>query len=566
MSQHYGEALAKDKLKLLAELIERAQIGQNELNEARKAAGKSKLDNKWTRGVNIVKTAPDYSPLLPKFLDKINDGKNVSHQEIYAAFEYIRKADDGLLAKLKITKGEEIHHAIGYAEFARSVEQLSVDDQVKAFTYLSANDFPLGTTPSNTKYGALGKIAHRNPNAVGNPAYLSAHFKNNGVPLQMDTVPNNFDEWVNVWENKIVPQAYTGAAVGRLVDGERVNKIFEAMETDPEGLAKIAQKHGTTPDQIVSAVFSREAIEDIGDSPTLKASREYAKKIGLDNTMSNFRQGKANEGLILDQLGEAGFNPEVVQRQLQTPESIDRSILRVDPREALENTTKILMSGGGVHTNSVARLQRKLEKEFAAAAGKEFRMDIPGAAEMGKAFKNNPFEALKGAALALDPEAVKSLFQGNPLEAANQAALGAGINAGVAEMLKVSPVQQARLASYASKIPGVASQLPKTLSFIGGAARFAGSVGGAVAGYQLADAILKGSTGAGFVDTIKQVQDKETTAEINEAAVKSAAKSKQLAAERELPKPIMDSDTIEKFATDPLNELEYGWKKLTGQV
>ena len=368
MSRHYGEALAKDKLKLLAELIERAQIGQNELNEARQAAGRPKLDNKWRRGVNVVKTAPDYSPLLPKFLDKINDGKNVSHQEIYAAFEYIRKADDQLLAKLKITKGDEIHHAIGYAEFARSVEQLSPDDQVKAFAYLSANDFPLGTIPSNTKYGALGKIAHRNPDAAGNPAYLSAHFKNNGVPLQLDTIPTNFDEWVDVWENKIVPQAYTGAAVGRLVDGERVNKIFEAMETDPEGLAKIAQKYGTTPDQIVSAVFSREAIEDIGDSPTLKASREYAKKIGLDNTMSNFRQGKANEGLILDQMGEAGFNPDVVQKQLQTPEAIDRSILRVDPREALDNTTRILRSGGGIYTNSKQLLLNK-RKLVAGAAG-----------------------------------------------------------------------------------------------------------------------------------------------------------------------------------------------------
>ena len=195
------------------------------------------------------------------------------------------------------------------------------------------------------------------------------------------------------------------------------------------------------------------------------------------------------------------------------------------------------------------------------------RLDfIPGAEEIGKSVARNPLEAVKGAALALDPDAVKSLFQGNPLEAINKSALGAGIGAGIAEMVKVSPVQQARLTSYASKIPGVASQLPKALSFIGGAARFVGPASTAVAGYQLADAILEGSTGAGFVDTIKQVQDKERTAEINKAAVESAKKSRQLAVEKELPKPIMDSDTIEKFATDPLNELEYGWKKLTGQI
>ena len=64
MSQHYAEALAKDKLKLLAELIERAKLGQDELNADRLSIGKSKLDNKWWRGVNIVKTAPDYSPCL----------------------------------------------------------------------------------------------------------------------------------------------------------------------------------------------------------------------------------------------------------------------------------------------------------------------------------------------------------------------------------------------------------------------------------------------------------------------------------------------------------------------
>ena len=191
---------------------------------------------------------------------------------------------------------------------------------------------------------------------------------------------------------------------------------------------------------------------------------------------------------------------------------------------------------------------------------------IPGAEEIATSAARNPLEALKGAALAVDPDAVKSLFQGNPLKAINQSALGAGIGAGIAEMVKVSPVQQARLASYASKIPGVASQLPKVLSFAGGAARYVSPVATAVAGYQLADAVLEGSTGAGFVDTFKQVQDKERTAEINQAAVESAEKSKQLAVERELPKPIIDSDTIEKFVTDPLNELEWGWKKLTGQV
>ncbi len=201
-------------------------------------------------------------------------------------------------------------------------------------------------------------------------------------------------------------------------------------------------------------------------------------------------------------------------------------------------------------------------------AGLELRADfIPGAEEIGKAIAQNPLEAVTGAAMNLaDPDAIKSLFQGEPKEALEKGAFGAGIGAGIAEVLKVNPVQQARLTSYASKIPGVASQLPKALSFVGGAARFVGPASTAVAGYQLADAILEGSTGEGFVGTIQQVQDKKRTAKINKAAVESAKKSKQLAVEKELPKPIMDSDTIEKFVTDPLNEFEWGWKKLTGQV
>jgi hypothetical protein len=349
MSQHYAEALAKDKLKLLAELIERAKLGQDELNADRLAIGKSKLDNKWWRGVNIVKTAPDYSPVLKKFLERTKDGGKLSHKEVYAAFDYIRKFDDNLLKKLKLTKGDQIHHAIGYSEFARSVSQLSPDDQVKAFSYLSENDFPLGTTPSNTKYGALGQPAHMNPDSVGNAPYLSAHFKNNGVPLKLDTIPTNYDEWVNTWTNKIVPQAYTGAAVGMLVDADRTNKIVDAMTANPEGLQVLAKKYGVTPEAIVSTIFNRSADAATGDSVELKASRAYAKSIGLDDTISSFKQGSANERLIIDQLDQAGMDPNVVQRQLPNPASIDGTIFKPGNavQEVLDNVSKIVINSGG---------------------------------------------------------------------------------------------------------------------------------------------------------------------------------------------------------------------------
>lgn len=349
MSQHYAEALAKDKLKLLAELIERAKLGQDELNADRLAIGKSKLDNKWWRGVNIVKTAPDYSPVLKKFLERTKDGGKLSHKEIYAAFDYIRKFDDNLLKKLKLTKGDQIHHAIGYSEFARSVSQLSPDDQVKAFSYLSENDFPLGTTPSNTKYGALGQIAHMNPDAAGNAPYLSAHFKNNGVPLKLDTIPTNYDEWVSTWTNKIVPQAYTGAAVGMLVDADRTNKIVEAMSTNPEGLEVMAKKYGVDPEDIISTIFNRSADAELGDSNALKASRAFSKSIGLDDTMSSFQQGAANESSIISKLDEGGFNFDVVKNQLPNPPTIDNTIFKPGnaPQEVLDNISKIVVNSGG---------------------------------------------------------------------------------------------------------------------------------------------------------------------------------------------------------------------------
>lgn len=386
MAIHYSSAITKDKLKLLAELIERAKLGQDELNADRLSIGKKKLDNKWWRGVNIVKTAPDYSPVLKKFLERTKKGSTLSHKEVYAAFDYIRKFDDNLLKKLKITEGDQIHHAIGYSEFARSVEQLSPDDQVKAFNYLSSNDFPLGTSPSNVKYGALGQTAHMNPSAAGNAPYLSAHFKNNGVPLKLDTIPTNYDEWVSTWTNKIVPQAYTGAAVGMLVDADRTNKIVDAMTANPEGLQVLAKKYGVTPEAIVSTIFNRSADAATGDSVELKASRAYAKSIGLDDTMSSFKQGSANERLIIDQLDQAGMDPNVVQRQLPNPASIDGTIFKPGNavQEVLDNVSKIVINSGG------ARFMLKSSKIAVPAAAGGLALSGLGAVAAEEQYKQEP--------------------------------------------------------------------------------------------------------------------------------------------------------------------------------
>jgi len=350
------------------------------------------------------------------------------------------------------------------------------------------------------------------------------------------------------------------------------------------------------------SVFAEVGLIRPEDFPYLhRAGQNLADKLGLDPKMvqaSSEEQVKALMPAILqqqDRFAETTATPQVQQQRSVFsrffPEIVDPStppeqiqLIKQATRET--SLPKIFAEAGSITYNPQKALEEfmagpeatlvknQLNKGRAKLGlpplkGIELRMMLfpPGAEEMGKAIARNPVEAVTGAAMNLaDPDVIKSLFQGKPKEALEKGAMGAGIGAGLAEVLKVNPVQQARLASYASKIPGVASQIPRALQIGGAVARFASPAAMAVGGYQVADAILEGSTGAGFVDTIKQVQDKERTAEINEAAVESAAKSKQLAVEKELPKPILDSDTIEKFVTDPLNELEYGWKRLTGQV
>jgi len=166
----------------------------------------------------------------------------------------------------------------------------------------------------------------------------------------------------------------------------------------------------------------------------------------------------------------------------------------------------------------------------------------------------NPFGASMGAATSIEPEAVKSLFQGKPEEAAKQAAMGAGVGALAQSVLSsATALDKARLA-----------QIPGAPAAAGAVGKLLGPAAGAVGGYQLADAILEGATGEGYVGTLQQVQDKERTARINQQMQESAEISRQQAIAQGKPDPMRSSDFIEKIVTDPLNELEYAGKQVLG--
>ena len=321
MRKHYSSGIARDKLELLASIIKRFP------NPDSVSEGTLKIQGKANRGLNAVLAAPDYSPLLQRFLDKIEDGKAInSHDEVHAIFEYIRKFDDGQLEKLKLTKGDEIHHLIGYSEFAQSIKGLSVDDQVKAFNWLSENDIPIGTTSPNVETGAFSKPSHRNPLAVGNPSWMSAHMKNTGMPHKLAKTPASFDEWVNAFSNEIIPKSYTGATIGRIVDGPRIQKVFDAITADPEGLEAFAKKQGVSSQDIISSVFSRSTDPTTNNSPALKAARKYARQIKLDETMKDFKQGAANQDEVFEIMKNLGFDVDAARNQLPTG-TVDANIL-----------------------------------------------------------------------------------------------------------------------------------------------------------------------------------------------------------------------------------------------
>ena len=158
-------------------------------------------------------------------------------------------------------------------------------------------------------------------------------------------------------------------------------------------------------------------------------------------------------------------------------------------------------------TENIGALRKYISSSF---KGGSFRLSfLPGAEELVQAVVKNPFGAAVGAASMIEPEAVTSALQGDYRQAAEQTAIGAGVGAGIQQALKVNPVQQAKLASYASKIPGVASRIPAALKIGAGVAKFAPPVLAGYAGYQFLNAIVEGATGNNLQETGVAAEEKK---------------------------------------------------------
>ena len=207
---------------------------------------------------------------------------------------------------------------------------------------------------------------------------------------------------------------------------------------------------------------------------------------------------------------------EDVKVGIQTDSPRVEAVRALDPRlkDAYKatNTAEDIVEMKGV-IKSIPNIKEQLIKTYQVLpklSKGSFRLSfLPGAEEMIQAVVKNPFGAAVGAASMIEPEAVTSAMQGDYRQAVEQTAIGAGVGAGIQQALKVNPVQQAKLASYASKIPGVASRIPAALKIGAAVARFAPPVLAGVAGYQMLNAIVEGATGNNLQETGVAAEEKK---------------------------------------------------------
>tara|TARA_X000001382_G_scaffold119232_1_gene99881 strand:- start:45 stop:1358 length:1314 start_codon:yes stop_codon:yes gene_type:complete len=205
---------------------------------------------------------------------------------------------------------------------------------------------------------------------------------------------------------------------------------------------------------------------------------------------------------------------EDVKVGIQTDSPRVEAIRALDPRlkdayKATNTAEDIAEMKGVIQTIPRANIIQTY-RSLPEFKGGSFRLSfLPGAEEMVQAIVKNPLGAAVGAASMIEPEAITSAFQGNYRQAAEQTAIGAGVGAGIQQVLKVNPVQQAKLASFASKIPGVASRIPAALKIGAGVAKFAPPVLVGVAGYQTLNAIVEGATGKNLQETGVAAEEKK---------------------------------------------------------
>lgn len=214
------------------------------------------------------------------------------------------------------------------------------------------------------------------------------------------------------------------------------------------------------------------------------AEAEYALKLGINSDKS--RRVVANELVVKEGIIKPGGDlwakdtPEVeviagrlhlAKREVGLQVAASHNPYKYqDPKDlAANNITSTMIKEWDV--GQLQKLQNAIENPYALRSADPFSIAATGAIN---AVKTNPLQAVAGAGLNLDPSAVKSLVEGKPGQAVLQAGAGALGGAFVAKIIN-----------------GAMKIVPQ----IAPALKVAGPIGMAYGAYELADAVVEGTTG-----------------------------------------------------------------------
>ena len=277
------------------------------------------------RGGRAVIQAPIDSAIVTKFTEEVDKYKTIDAAAAQKILESIRKKDDQLLKKVKISKGEEIHHMIGYAEFARATQNMSLADTLDAMLYLADEGIELGTSPGNLKHSALQKSAHRPTRAES--AGVDAHLGTGGRTIKWNPdvpVPTDLASFKNAWETSIYPQAVAGQAMGMIADSDRKSLMIQQLIDNEDIVTNTAKKYGLNAQELMAGVASRGLdIENFKPDKLTKAIQEAYKQLPDIGTSVPAQRDTNTVTTFLDEVGFKGR--ELLRIARDTPEAITKN-------------------------------------------------------------------------------------------------------------------------------------------------------------------------------------------------------------------------------------------------
>ena len=306
------------------------------------------------RGGRAVTQAPIDSAIVTKFTEEVDKYKTIDAAAAQKILESIRKKDDQLLKKVKISKAEEIHHMIGYAEFARATQNMSLADTLDAMLYLADEGIELGSSPGNLKHSALQKSAHRPTRAES--LGIDAHSGTGGRLIKWNPdvpVPTDLASFKNAWETSIYPQAVAGQAMGMIADSDRKTLMIKQLMDNPEVVNAAADKYGLKAQELMAGVASRGLdIENFQADKLTKAVQEAYKSLPDLGTSVDAQRDTNTVTNFLDEVGIKGRDLLRIARD--TPEAISKNVFSKKNISAIPDQLSQLL----IQANSNQRIKQ----------------------------------------------------------------------------------------------------------------------------------------------------------------------------------------------------------------